>query len=190
MRADSRISEATVSITIHPPEDGPFSVYDVDTMQDRGYQRIELHEGNIVMMAPATMWHSRTVRRLANALEATGRVVETEVGIKRSAYSTRIADVAVFHEEQTDLHKSYWASKEIALVIEVVSEWSEEFDRVIKPRWYAHEGIPEYWRVEEGENGEALIFRYKLVRTKGGEPTYAENGTITLSQLEAEARDA
>lgn len=176
-----------MSITVHLTDE-PFSMYDVDTMPDHG-RRIEIHEGNIVMMAPATLWHSRTIIRLANALQTAGRPVAMEVGVKRSAHSTRIADVAVFHEEQTDLHKSYWASKEIAVVIEVVSEWSEEYDRFAKPRWYAHEGVPEYWRVEEGEDGEALIYRYKLARPQRSEPTYAQYDEITLAKLEAEARD-
>jgi Uma2 family endonuclease len=170
-------------ITINPP-DGPFSVYDVDTMPDIGY-RIEVHEGKLVMMSPATLWHSRTIHRLVNALEANGRPVGMEVGVKRSAHSTRVADVAVFHEEQTDNHQSYWAPKEIALVIEVVSESSEEDDRVIKPRWYAREGIPEYWRVEEDEDGDAVIFQYQLARTAAGEATYVETGVTKLSLFEA-----
>jgi Uma2 family endonuclease len=172
-----------MSITINPPA-GPWSVYDVDMLPDVGY-RFEVHEGNLYMMSPATLWHSRTIHRLVSMLQANGRPVGMEVGVKRTANSTRIADVAVFNEEQTDLHKSYWAPKEIALVVEVVSESSEEADRVNKPRWYAREGIPQYWRVEEDDGGDAVIFQYELATTKAGHNAYVETGVTKLSLLEA-----
>lgn len=172
-----------MSITINPPA-GPWTVDDIGTLPEAGY-RVEIHEGKLVMMSPATMWHSRTIRRLTNVLEAAGRPVGMEVGVKRSKSDMRVADVAMFHEEQRDLHKAYWEPKELAVAIEVVSESSEEDDRVYKPRWYAKAGIPEYWRVEEGDGGEAVILQYKLAHAADGTAAYIESGVTTLSNLEA-----
>jgi Uma2 family endonuclease len=83
------------------------------------------------------------------------------------------------------MDQSYWVPDELAVVIEVVSESSEEDDRFDKPRWYAHAGIGEYWRVEQGEHGEAVIFQHQLARTADGTAAYVRTGLTTLTALEA-----
>jgi Uma2 family endonuclease len=137
------------------------------------------------MMSPATLWHSQVIRRLANALEASGLPVSTEVGVKRSDRSTRIADVAIFKAEPTNLAQAYWAPADLSVVIEVVSDGSEDDDHMYKPLWYAQAGIPGFWRVEQGEDGGAVIYKQKLARTADGHAAYIETGVTTLSVLES-----
>jgi Uma2 family endonuclease len=172
-----------MSITINPPA-GPWTVADLDRLPDVGY-RFEIHEGNLLMMSPVTLWHSETAERIARALRARGLVAYLEVGVKRSGSSTRVADVAVFHEQPTDLDRAFWQPKELALVVEVVSAESAEEDRVGKPRWYAQAAIPEYWRVEKGDDGGAVIYKYKLAHSADGAAAYIDDGVTTLANLEA-----
>jgi Uma2 family endonuclease len=172
-----------MSITINPPA-GPWTLSDLDAVSDAGY-RLEIHEGNLVVMSPATMWHSQVARRLANALEAMGRPVLTEVGIKRSDTDMRVADVAVFHKLQTDDDQAYWRPDDVALVIEVVSRSSKSYDRLAKPRWYAEAGVPSFWRVERSDDKhEAVIFQFALAATAEGLSAYIQTGVTTLANLE------
>lgn len=172
-----------MSITINPPP-GPWTIADLDRISDAGF-RFEIHEGNLLMMSPATLWHSQVARRVANALEAAGLPVSTEVGVKRSDRSTRIADVGVFKLTPTALGQAYWTPDELAVVVEVVSDGSEDDDRFLKPRWYAEAGIPEFWRVEQGTDGEAIVYQHKLARTADGHAAYVETGVTTLTALES-----
>jgi Uma2 family endonuclease len=172
-----------MSITINPPA-GPWTIGDLDRIHDLGL-RVEIHEGNLLIMSPATRWHSRVIRRITRALEAQGHDVEMEVGVKRSDQNTRIADVAIFAKTQTDSRRAHWEPEELRLVVEVVSESSEEEDRATKPRWYAMAGIPEFWRAERTQNDDdAVIFQFKLASTANGEAAYVQTGTTTLSALE------
>jgi transcriptional regulator with XRE-family HTH domain len=107
-----------------------------------------------------------------------------EVGVRRSPRSTRVADVAVFKAPLTSLQRAYWSPDDLQLVVEIVSDSSQDEDRYVKPRWYAQAGIPEYWRVEEGDDGDAVIFQYRLARAASGEGGYVESGVTTLSRLE------
>jgi hypothetical protein len=64
-----------------------------------------------------------------------------------------------------------------------VSDSSIDDDRFVKPHWYAQAGIPEFWRVEQGENEEAVIHQHKIARTADGVAAYVETGVTTLEAL-------
>ncbi len=81
-------------ITLSPPA-GPWTVADLYQISDAGH-RIEIHQGNLVIMTTTSLWHSRVARRLANALETRGREVGVRVGISRSEINVRVADVCAF----------------------------------------------------------------------------------------------
>ena len=173
-----------MSITLNPP-DGPWTVQDLAPQAD---YRIEVREGNLLIMPPATLWHSQVARRMANALESMGLPAVTAVGIMRSPRSTRVADVAIFHTAEADLHQAFWPPGEIATVVEVVADSSEEDDRIAKPHWYASAGIPEFWRAERSEvDGDAVVFQHQLARTADGQSAYVQSGVTTLTALESEA---
>jgi Uma2 family endonuclease len=129
-----------MSITINPPE-GPWTIADLATLPDVGY-RFEVHQGNLVMMSPVTIWHSRVMRRLTQALVAQGSAAEMEVGVRRGSRNMRLADVAVFKAAPKDPKRAYWLPGDLTLVVEIVSESSADDDRTAKPRWYAQAGIP------------------------------------------------
>src|SRR3954451_16400367 len=111
-----------MTITINPPA-GEWTIDDLDDVGSDGY-RMEIHEGNLVIMSPATAWHSQVARRLANTLDRMGLPAITEIAVKQSRRDMRIADIAVFREALNDLDHAYWAPEDLTTVIEVVSESS------------------------------------------------------------------
>jgi Uma2 family endonuclease len=156
---------------------------DLETFPDAGY-RYELHEGNLVLMSPVTVWHSNTAWRLIGYFRAQGRHCAGEVGIKSSHRDVRVPDVSVFHGPVDD-SKAMFPPSEFALVVEIVSPSSEIDDRVTKPWVYAHAGIPEFWRAERIEGtGDATIYQFVLEQSPDGEPVYRQTGVTTLSELE------
>lgn len=159
----------------------PITVDDLESFPND--LRYELHEGNLYIISPAIFWHSVVGRRIANALEAAGMVVGTDVGIKFKKNDTRAPDVGVFKSEP-DITKAYFPPSDFMIVVEIVSESSEDQDRILKPLHYAKAGIPEYWRVEKDPTDvkDALIYQYKL----SDEGKYLETRVIKLSELERE----
>jgi len=160
------------------------SADDLEEFPDEGY-RYELHEGNLVIMSPATAWHYRAGWRLVHYFDQKGLHVSGEVSIKFGHKDLRTPDVVVFHGP-FNRHAVMFKPAEIAIAIEVVSPSSEIEDRVTKPWVYAHAGIPEYWRVEwiEDTDDGATIYQFVLDQTPDGEPIYRQAGVTTLSELE------
>lgn len=162
------------------------SADDLKEFPDEGY-RYELHEGNLVIMSPATQWHFRVIWRLVRYFDNTGRNAGGEVGIKFGRRDVRTPDVAVFHGP-FDQNTALFQPSEIAIAVEVVSPSSEIEDRVTKPWVYAHAGIPEYWRVERIEGtDDTTIHQFVLEQSPEDEPAYRQAGTTTLSELEKDA---
>ena len=159
------------------------SADDLEEFPDEGY-RYELHEGNLVIMSPATAWHYRAGMRLVLYFDRKGLYAGGEVGIKFGHRDVRTPDVTVFHGPFND-SKAMFPPSDIAIAVEVVSPSSEIEDRVTKPWVYAHAGIPEFWRVERiTDSDDATIHRFVLDQTPDGEPVYRLAGVTPLSELE------
>ncbi len=146
--------------------------------------RYEVHDGKLVIMSPARLWHQRVARRIANLLEKAGYFAETEIGIRRTPRDGRVADVAIFRNEPDDLNETWHSPADIALVVEVWSPSSDSKDHDL--RWYAERNIPTYWLVEpiDGERLGALITIFDLVRAESGTATYLEREKTTLARVE------
>ncbi len=69
----------------------------------------------------------------------------------------------------------------VALVVEVISDGSEDMDRKVKPAEYAAAGVPNFWRVERAaEVADSLVGLYTLDATVGG---YRPQRTCSLDEL-------
>ncbi|MFI5843694.1 Uma2 family endonuclease [Catenuloplanes sp. NPDC051500] len=170
--------------TLHLPdvvEDG-FTVDDLEGLPSG--LRYEVHDGRLVIMSPARLWHQRMARRIANLLEKAGYFAETEVGVRRTPRDARVADVAVFKEVPKDLNEAWHSPAVIALAVEIWSPSSDSKDHDL--RWYAEQSIATYWLVEpiDGEQFGALVTVYDLVRAESGKATYLEREKTTLERLE------
>lgn len=144
--------------------------------------RMELEEGNLVVMAAAQMmWHSMTAQRITNWFSDRGALAVREVGVVVAPRSVPAPDVTVFRGPVTDLRRSQFPASDVQCVVEVVSPESTRRDRVTKPLLYAAAGIPEFWLVEEHPEipSDALIQQYRLTDT-----AYTAVRMVTLSDLE------
>jgi Uma2 family endonuclease len=78
-----------------------------------------------------------------------------------------------------------------SLVVEIVSEHSENGEYTDKAVWYAQRGIPEYWIVDqtpERVDDDAMVLIHRLTLS-GGRPAYVREQTLRLSDLETEYRE-
>jgi Uma2 family endonuclease len=148
--------------------------------------RYEVREGNLVIMAAAMRpWHADIQARVRNLLVAQGRNAYLEQGVILPDGEIRTCDVGVFAVPPVG-DAAYHPASAFGLLVEVVSKGSRREDREVKPRLYAGAGVPEYWRVEEGEGGVAIVYRYQLVRlAEDRSASYATVEETTLAVLEA-----
>jgi Uma2 family endonuclease len=124
--------------------------------------RYEVHGGNLVVMSAARRaWHADVQSRVWALLRSRGLHAYIEQGITLEPGETRTCDIGVFHQAP-EPDRAYHPAAAFRLVVEVVSPGSAQADRVDKPRDYAAAGVPEYWRVEEAQDGGARVHRHTV----------------------------
>ncbi|MDQ7907103.1 Uma2 family endonuclease [Phytohabitans sp. ZYX-F-186] len=148
--------------------------------------RYEVIEGRLIMAAAAMRaWHGRTLYRVLHLLTAQGLEAYPETGLVVGPGEVYSPDVGVLRDPSAP-QIAYHPAREFELVVEIVSPDSRTADRITKPLKYADAGIPEYWRVEEDDDGEAVVYQHRLVR-EAGVARYAEARVVLLSTLEKES---
>lgn len=172
----------------------PFEDIDVEDLctLPEGY-RYELHGGNLVIMTPATFWHRKITKRFLYLLDQTpGLEAFQDVGVLGDKpRDTRLPDVGVIAGLPADRDERSYSNlpgSAYRLVVEVVSENSQNGEYTDKMAWYAERGIPEYWIADQAPDGsdrDALVLMHRLV-SSAGKPVYECERTVLLSQLEAE----
>jgi Uma2 family endonuclease len=118
-----------------------------------------------------------------NLLREQGRLAYIEQGVVLGSGEIRTCDVGAFRKPPV-VSRAYHPVEEFELLVEVVSKDSRREDREIKPGLYAQGGVPEYWRIEESDTGEAVVYLHRLVKVVGQPPTYAQTTVTTLEALE------
>ncbi|MGW0522408.1 Uma2 family endonuclease [Crossiella sp. NPDC003009] len=138
--------------------DGPCAELDV-------LQRIELVDGELIVMAPRTEFHRRVVERLRDELhrQAPPELTATrEMDVVLGPRQRPCPDVSVAAATAArDLDRTFYQPEDVLLVVEVVSKSSEIRDRETKPRRYAEAGIAHFWRVENN-SGTPVVYVYEL----------------------------
>lgn len=148
--------------------------------------RYEVSEGRLIVSAAAMRaWHSDAEYRVTHLLRSKGLHAFHEIGVVIGRGEIYDCDVGVLRDPPS-LRLAYYPARDYELVVEVVSPDSRRADRVNKPVTYAAAGIPEYWRVEEAEDGEAVVHQHRLVRAEDG-ASYVETRLVMLSTLEKES---
>jgi Uma2 family endonuclease len=133
--------------------------------------RMELIDGALIVRAPQTSFHSQVVRRLANALGDAAPddlAVVTGMTLKLGKRQRPEADIVVLHEVpgREERHRTFLLPEEVSLVVEVLSEESEERDRGTKRLKYGEAGIAHLWLVEN-EDERPVIHVLELDRATG-----------------------
>jgi Uma2 family endonuclease len=154
-----KVMDMLVEIPDGDRPDGLFTVDDVLRMSpSRGY-RFELHEGVLRMMPPAAWRHQRIASRIEDYLEAAGREVCQNNGIRFDDQHYRIPDVLVLKSGVTvDDSLSVHPPGLFEILVEVMSPGSVDEDRLIKSKVYAAAGIEQYWLVEHRPEGYVIAF--------------------------------
>jgi len=172
----------------------PIEQLEVDDLVSlpEGY-RYELHEGNLVIMTPSSFWHKAMARRLLLMLHAAGANVFQDPGVRGDrARDNRLPDLGVVTKLPAGLAAySNLPGSAYSLVIEIVSEHSENGEYTDKAVWYAQRGIPEYWIVDHSPDradDDALVLIHRLTLS-GGQPAYVREQTLLLSDLEIEYKE-
>ena len=173
------------------PPVGELDVEDLLTLPE-GY-RYELHEGNLVIVTPATFWHKIMTQRLVDLLRAVGQNAIQDPGVLGDRpRDCRLPDVGVV-TELPPAKRSYsnLPGSAYSLVAEVVSPNSLNGEYTDKMDWYAQRGIPQYWIADQtpagGSDDDALILIHRL-ESFGGKAVYGLERSLLLSELEAEYR--
>lgn len=109
--------------------------------------RVELIEGEIIVMSPIGSRHVACVNRL-NALlsrkAGLAAIVSVQNPIRFGEYSEPQPDVALLKPRDDYYYASLATACDVLLVIEV-GDTSLEYDRNVKLPIYARAGIPEVW---------------------------------------------
>jgi Uma2 family endonuclease len=127
---------------------------------------VELIDGSLVFVSPQMVFHARTMRLLENALldQAPDHFdVMREMTVRLDKQNRPEPDVVVLTAEATlGPRQTSYEPSDVLLAVEVVSDDSEVRDREVKPRKYAHAGLPHFWRVEQGTDGLPVVYVYEL----------------------------
>jgi len=112
--------------------------------------RLELINGEIYEMSPIGTLHAGTVDRLAQALIlALGR--RATIGMQRPmhvpSHSEPQPDLLLLSPRDDFYTSRHPVAEDVLLVIEV-ADTSLQFDRTVKARLYAAQGIQEYWVID------------------------------------------
>ena len=109
--------------------------------------RMELIEGELVMMAPHGSLHATAIRLVNRALTRVfgeDCIVQCQLPLAIADDSEPEPDVAVVEGEIVNYRDAHPSA---ALLVVEVADDSLRRDRTVKRRLYARNGIPEYWIV-------------------------------------------
>ncbi len=115
----------------------------------REAERLELVDGEIVVMAPIGNRHAACVSDLARVFQRLGRraVLDPHTPLGISDHNDFYPDVAVLRPRSDTFTEDIPEARETRLVIEV-ADATLRFDRSIKKPRYAAAGAPELWIVD------------------------------------------
>lgn len=117
-------------------------------------QRIELFDGECVMSATPGTKHQLIATRLSSLLyqivdrESSGIVLGAPVDVVLSSTMVFQPDVSYLSNERASINDGKKFNAAPDLVVEILSETTEERDRTFKFREYARGGAKEYWIVD------------------------------------------
>lgn len=125
-------------------------------------RRIELLDGELLLMASPNRRHQRVSFRFAGALDAAappGFEVYEAINVRVAHGRIFIPDIVVVTNPGLDLEVTDAA--DVAMVGEIVSPSSVVTDRALKPQLYAAAGIGCYVRIERGAVPSAFAYRLR-----------------------------
>ena len=121
---------------------------------------MELIDGSLIVIPPRTKFHSRVKTRLARTLEffvPADIDILTTMTMKLGRRQRPEPDLVIYRDRGDAVEcQNHIPPEDVLLVVEVVSEDSQDRDRTTKPMKYAAAGIPHFWRIERDVDGPAI----------------------------------
>ena len=133
------------------PNIGLLTAADLDHEPADGLRR-ELYDGVMHVVPPPGgdhAWEIRVCDRAVSARAPDDVYVLQNVGVHVGIRRLFVPDLTVLGRS-TPFHDNGCDSGGVLLVVECVSPGSVTMDRVAKPAVYAEQGIPYFWRVDDG----------------------------------------
>jgi Uma2 family endonuclease len=133
------------------PNVGLLTAADLAYEPDDGLRR-ELHDGVMHVVPPPGGDHGWEVHVCERALSAQAPddvYILQNVGVHLGLRRYYVPDLTVFSRD-TPFHDYGYDPVGVLLVVECVSPGSVTLDRITKPAVYAEQGIPFFWRGDEG----------------------------------------
>jgi Uma2 family endonuclease len=151
--------------------------------------RVELLDGELIMMSPIGINHANAVNRLTRLLfQHIGNraIISIQNPVRLDDFSEPVPDAALWREETNEIP----GPQDVFLIIEV-SDSTIEYDREIKLKAYARAGIPETWIVNLVENW-VEVYRepdangYRLMRRRAAGESFgpAAFADVTIDSKE------
>jgi len=141
---------------VHPiPEGARIRYRDILTFpQSVTGERIELYEGEFVMVPAPGFWHQNTVANLFFHISRyvrehnLGKIIPAPCDVYFDEYTVLEPDLLFISKERLHIAGPRLVRGSPDWVAEVLSQTTEERDRGFKLRWYALQGVREYWIVD------------------------------------------
>ncbi len=134
-----------------------FTVAEYYAMADAGIlsenDRVELLDGDLIVMPPIGNWHGGSVKLFANTFPPIlqGRaIIAVQDPVRLDEHSEPQPDVMLLRWRDDFYRNDHPGPADVLLLIEVADS-SIEFDRTVKLAAYARAGIPEVWIVARPE---------------------------------------
>ena len=138
-------------VAAYVPQTRKFTVAEYYRMSEVGIlrpeERVELIEGEIIVMPPIGPGHAGEVNRLNHRLSFPGNdrfVVHVQNPVQLIDGSELQPDIALLHYRQDYYGTAHPTPADVLLVIEVADS-SLEYDREVKAHLYGRAGVPETW---------------------------------------------
>jgi Uma2 family endonuclease len=140
-----------------------FTVDDYYQMADAGIigdqERVELIDGEVVIMSPIGRRHSACVSAATQALVLAGGthvIVQPQGPVRLDRFNEPQPDLMLLRP-RADFYASYHPGPDDVLLVIEIAESSLRYDRDVKAPLYAAWGVPEYWLADLKHN---LLLRY------------------------------
>ncbi|WP_405088179.1 Uma2 family endonuclease [Microbispora sp. NBC_01389] len=189
---DAKVHDVSSALEYWPaPPPWGWTADDLDHLPSEGldgepdlFTHVELIDGALVFAAPQRRLHQLLVRGLTERLDAQAPAAMTAVhrmDVKLGDRTRPCPDVMLIDAEAgADMSRTFYAAREVHLVVEIVSPESVERDRKLKPGRYAEAGIPHFWRVEE-HDGRPVVYVYERDPATGAyTPTGIHHGRLAV----------
>jgi len=150
----------------------------------------EIQDGELLIMAPPSVWHDAMSNRVRAYLEprCASAVGDTYVAIGHNARRPDIMGLSVALDDLLDGETTIVGADVVEVAVEVISHSTDPAkdklsvtrDREVKFREYAAAGIPEYWIVDRSPDDKRYA-SVEIYRLQGG--SYVPVRVVRLSQL-------